>query len=275
MSKTLLKKINLKESELDIVDRNKRYLCFEGGWSLAAADVRALFDYAEVNKTKKYLVNFWLCPGELRKSIPAEIEAFIAPSGEGVMLWAAVTLPTKAEIMSGFGMAEAGNLSEDVAAEIDELCKKSCRRFAEAALDAAWRKAWKPAAAEECAARISAELAEKIRTAELLYTARKYAYICDDGRFYRLPVNGGSWEIVKAPAGVPAYKEGENVFGFDDSRTFFVEDGRVTGGTESRNGTTYYTTPYEWLPAYNCYSNVAGMTATFECWDHKLWEARN
>jgi hypothetical protein len=221
MSKTLLGKINLKESELDSEDRNMRFLCYEGGWSLAASDVRALFDYAEVNETKKYLVNFLLRPGEIRASINAEVEAHITPSGTGIMLWAAVQLPTKAEIMSGFGMAEAGNLSEDVAAKIDELCKKSCRRFAEAALGAAWRKAWKPAAAEECSARISAELAEKIRTAELLYTARKYAYICDDGRFYRLSVNGGSWESVKAPAGVPVYKDDENVFGFVDSRDIF------------------------------------------------------
>lgn len=275
MSKTLLNKINLKESELESEDGSKRWLCLEGGWSLSAWEVRTLFDRAEVNKTKKYLVNFWLNPGEVRESIPAEVEAVITPSGSGVMLWASVTLPTKAEIMSGFGMAEAGSLSEDVAAKLDELCKKSCRRLAEAALDEAWLEAWKPAAAEECSARISAELAEKIRTAELLYKARRYTYICDDGRFYKLPVNGGSWESVKAPAGVPTYKEGENVFGFDDSRTFFVEDGRVTGGTEVRNGTTYYTTPYEWLPAYNCYSNVTGMLATSECWDHKLWEARN
>lgn len=273
MSKTLLEKINLKESVLDVEDRNERYLCFEGGWSLAASTVRTLFDYAEVNKTKKYLVNFLLRPGEIRASVNAEVEAQITPGGYGVMLWAAVTLPAKAEILSGFGMAEAGSLADEVAAELDELCKKSCRRFAEAALGAAWREAWKPAAAEKCSARISAELAEKIRTAELLYAAREYIYICDGGRFYRQPVNGGGWEVVKVPAGIPVYKDGENVFGFDDSRTFFVENGRVTGGTEARNGTTYYTTPYEWLPAYNCYSNVTGMTATFECWNHKLWES--
>lgn len=275
MSKTLLKKINLKESELSSEDRGKRYLCFDGCWSLSASEAGVLCDRAEVNETEKYLVNFWLCPRELRKSIPAEVKAFITPSGAGVMLWAAVTLPTKAEIMSGFGMAEGGSLSDDVAGRLDDRCKKSCRRLAEAALDKAWRKAWKPAAAEKCSARISAELAEKIRTAELLYAAREYIYICDGGRFYRQPVNGGGWEVVKVPAGIPVYKDGENAFGFDDSRTFFVENGRVTGGADTRSGTTYYTTPYRWLTAYNCYSNVTGMTATFECWKHILWEARN
>lgn len=273
MSKTMLKKIGLREHELE--SENKSFLCLEGGWDLPLAECDILFDSVIVNETKKYLINFLLRPGEIRESLSANVEATVNIGAGGVTLWAAVTLPGKAEIMSGFGMAEAGSLPEDVVSRLTELCGKSCRRFAEAALGAAWRKAWKPAAAAECSARISAELAEKIRTAELLYTARKYAYICDDGRFYRQPVNGGSWEIVKAPAGVPAYKEGENVFGFDDSRTFFVEDGRVTGGTEVRNGTTYYTTPYEWLPAYNCYSNVTGMVATFECWARKLWEARN
>lgn len=272
MSKTLLNKINLKESELDSENTGKRWLCFEGGWSLSAREVRALFDRAEVNKTKKYLVNFLFHPGEVRESITAEVEAVITPSGTGVMLWAAVTLPAKAEIMSGFGMAEAGSLPESDTDKLAELCKKSCRRCAEEALGEAWQKAWKPAAAVECSARISAEQAEKIRAAELLYTAREYTYICDAGKFYRQPMNGGGWEVVKVPAGIPVYKDGENVFGFDDSRTFYVENGRVRGGTEVRNGTTYYTTPYEWLSAYNCYSNVTGMVATFECWDHKLWE---
>ena len=55
---------------------------------------------------------------------------------------------------------------------------------------------------------------------------------------------------------------------------FYVENGRLIKGLLHVGGIDGVKAvyPYEWLPAYNCYSNVSGVTATYGCYKKYSWQ---